>query len=111
MAGLTTYNSRLIRMAVTERTIPDSGDAVQRHFDRTLECSPARSLDAPPARLIAGYQQLINEAAPTAQRHESFITLDDEREEGRQGHQTIRRRRGRRDGRAVPGAASLRDRR
>jgi hypothetical protein len=24
-------------MAVMERTIPDSGDAVQRHFDRTRE--------------------------------------------------------------------------
>jgi len=74
MAGLTTYNSRLIRMTVMERTIPDSGDAVQRHFDRTLEragqpSSPRR------AKLIAGYQQLINEAAPTAQRHESFIVL------------------------------------
>jgi hypothetical protein len=74
MAGLTTYNSRLIRMAVYERTIPDSSDAVQRHFDRTVE-----AVDATPDRrrqyVIGAYQQLINEAAPTAQRHESFITL------------------------------------
>ena len=78
MAGLTTYNSRLIRMAVHERTIPDSGDAVQRHFDHTLEQASApagASLDKPRRQVIRAYQQLINEAAPTAQRHESFITL------------------------------------
>jgi hypothetical protein len=74
MAGLTTYNSRLIRMTVMERTMPDSGDAVQRHFDRTLELTGPVS-DPRRARLIAGYQQLINEAAPAAQRHESLIVL------------------------------------
>ena len=74
MAGLTTYNSRLIRMVVMERTIPDSGDAVQRHFDRTLEIHGPGG-DERRAKLVAGYQQLINEAAPTAQRHESFIVL------------------------------------
>jgi hypothetical protein len=78
MAGLTTYNSRLIRMAVHERTVPDSGDAVQRHFDHTLEqgSAPAgSSLDKRRRQVIGAYQHLINEAAPTAQRHESFITL------------------------------------
>jgi hypothetical protein len=74
MAGLTTYNSRLIRMTVMERTIPDSGGAVQRHFDRTVDLA-GRVSEVWRTRLIAGYQQLINEAAPTAQRHESFIVL------------------------------------
>jgi hypothetical protein len=74
MAGLTTYNSRLIRMTVIERTVPDSGDAVQRHFDRALDLAD-NSAEPRRARLVAGYQQLINEAAPTAQRHESLIVL------------------------------------
>src|SRR5664279_2826931 len=72
MAGLTTYNSRLIRMCVHERTIPDSGDAVQRHFDHTLEVG-GPTLDTRRRLMVGAYQQLINEAAPTAQRHESFI--------------------------------------
>jgi hypothetical protein len=74
MAGLTTYNSRLIRMCVHERTIPDSGDAVQRHFDHTLELG-GPPIDTRRRQVVGAYQQLINEAAPTAQRHESFITL------------------------------------
>lgn len=74
MAGLTVYNSRLIRMAVLERTIPDSGDAVQRYFDRTLE-QTGPAVDNRRARLVGGYQQLLAEVAPTAQRHESFIVL------------------------------------
>jgi hypothetical protein len=78
MAGLTTYNSRLIRMVVHERTIPDSGDAVQRHFDHTLDTVMGAGgvpLDQRRRQVVGAYQQLINEAAPTAQRHESFITL------------------------------------
>ena len=74
MAGLTTYNSRLIRMTVIERTIPDTGDALQRHFDRNLD-QHGPVTDHRRRRVVAGYQQLINETAPTAQRHESFVVL------------------------------------
>ncbi len=74
MAGLTTSNSRLIRMVVYERTIPDSGDAVQRHFDHTLEVGGPPP-DKRRGKVVGAYQQLIDEAAPTAQRHESFVTL------------------------------------
>ena len=79
LAGLTTYNGRLIRMTVLERTIPDSGDAVQRHFDHTLDQTappaPGRGPDARRRAVVGAYQQLITEAAPSAQRHESLLTV------------------------------------
>jgi hypothetical protein len=72
MAGLTTFNSRLIRLSVMERTIPDSADAMQRHFDRARErvCGTDGS-----RRAAAAYEALIEDAAPTSQRHESFLTV------------------------------------
>jgi hypothetical protein len=74
MASLTAPGSRLIRMAVTERTIPDSGDALQRHFDHALDTTDP-TLPAGQQVAVGAYQQLLTRAAPAAQRHESFITL------------------------------------
>jgi hypothetical protein len=74
LASLTTLNTRLARLTVIERTIPDSGDAVQRHFDRTLEELTTRNA-RPRSGAVDAYQQLVDEAAPTAQRHESYLVV------------------------------------
>lgn len=47
---------------------------MQRHFDKSLETAAASGRRRH-GQATEAYQQLVNEAAPTAQRHESFLVL------------------------------------
>lgn len=67
LATQTQWSSLLERLVWTERTTPDSGDTLQRHFE-------AHSQDLVPVAVQA-YQELIDDAAPTAQRHEVLLTI------------------------------------
>ena len=67
LASMTAGGGRLARIQWLERTLPDSGDQLQRHWRVR-----GRNDDSWAAQ---AYQQVIDDAAPVAQRHETYLSF------------------------------------
>ncbi|WP_347402984.1 SCO6880 family protein, partial [Protofrankia symbiont of Coriaria ruscifolia] len=67
LAGLTIGGGRLSRIQWLERTLPDSGDQLQRHWRVRGHHDGSWAAEA--------YQEVIDAAGPVAQRHETFLSF------------------------------------
>ncbi|MDT3446619.1 MULTISPECIES: SCO6880 family protein [unclassified Pseudofrankia] len=67
LAGLTSGGGRLARIQWLERTLPDSGDALQRHWRVRGHHDDSWAAEA--------YQEIIDAAGPVAQRHETYLSF------------------------------------
>ncbi|MGF7235920.1 MAG: SCO6880 family protein [Frankia sp.] len=67
LAGLTTGGGKLSRIQWLERTLPDSGDQLQRHWRVRGHDDDSWAAEA--------YQQVIDSAGPVAQRHETYLSF------------------------------------
>jgi hypothetical protein len=67
LAGLTTGQGRISRIQWLERTLPDSGDQLQRHWRVRGHHDDSWAAEA--------YQEVIDQAGPVAQRHETFLSF------------------------------------
>jgi len=67
LAGLTAGGGRLARIQWLERTLPDSGDQLQRHWRVRGHHDDSWAAEA--------YQEVIDAAGPVAQRHETFLSF------------------------------------
>lgn len=67
LAGLTTGGGKLSRLQWLERTLPDSGDQLQRHWRVRGNDDNSWASEA--------YQQVIDSAGPVAQRHETYLSF------------------------------------
>ncbi len=67
LAGLTIGGGRLSRIQWLERTLPDSGDQLQRHWRVRGHHDGSWAAQA--------YQEIIDAAGPVAQRHETFLSF------------------------------------
>jgi hypothetical protein len=67
LAGLTAGGGRLSRIQWLERTLPDSGDSLQRHWRVKGHHDDSWAAHA--------YQEIIDAAGPVAQRHETYLSF------------------------------------
>jgi hypothetical protein len=67
LAGLTTGVGRLSRIQWLERTLPDSGDQLDRHWRVNGHRDDSWAASA--------YQEVIDAAGPVAQRHETYLSF------------------------------------
>lgn len=67
LAGLTSGRGRICRIQWLERTLPDSGDSLQRHWRVRGRHDDTWAAQA--------YQQVIEAAGPVAQRHETYLSF------------------------------------
>jgi hypothetical protein len=67
LAGITAGGGRLARIQWLERTLPDSGDQLQRHWRVRGHHDDSWAAEA--------YQEVIDAAGPIAQRHETYLSF------------------------------------
>jgi hypothetical protein len=72
LAGLAREGSPVCRLQWVERTVPDTGNALQRYWQ---EAGRHDDGDRPLSAAAASYAELIAAAAPVTQSHETYLAL------------------------------------
>ena len=68
LSGLAREGSPITRVQWLERTVPDPGDAIGQYLREAVALPPTSTA-------VRSYLQLVEDAGPTTQHHESFVAI------------------------------------